>query len=101
MERLIAEVRTLAGEFPNRTAMAEYVSNDNPECIIGVALSRMGVSTGTLFDKRGKFVSEVCRDLGMDGTQDQESWLTAVQELQDADMPWGEAVSTADEEVEQ
>lgn len=85
-----------------------YVAYDEPSCIVGTALHRLGVSISTLteMDRRtidgaaisSRNVLEVLEGSGFILDNDAVMLLATAQVLQDAEIPWGDAVRMAREE---
>lgn len=85
-----------------------YVAYDEPSCIVGNALHRLGVSISTLteMDRRtidgaaisSRKVLEVLEGSGFIIDNDAVMLLATAQVLQDAEIPWGDAVRMAREE---
>jgi len=85
-----------------------YVAYDEPSCIVGNALHRLGVSISTLteMDRRtidgaaisSRKVLEVLEGSGFILDNDAVMLLATAQVLQDAEIPWGDAVRMAREE---
>lgn len=85
-----------------------YVASDEPSCIVGNALHRLGVSIPTLakMDKcaiggaviTSRKVLEVLEDSGFTLDDDAVILLSTAQTLQDDNVPWGVAVRAAREE---
>lgn len=107
---LVAEIRRLAKQYPDRIAKCEYVdgATGEPVCIVGTALHNLGVSTSVLDDfgsDRFRAVveaTELCHRLGagpeitFDLKDLQLSWVDFVQGKQDAEFSWGRAVGTTE-----
>jgi len=114
-KRLVAEVRALAAEKPDfvYTAIAfhadrhgggekcSYVHGDECGCIIGHAAVRAGMSLDELREKddddEDTSVSVQFAEYGL--SADRMGWLSKVQHGQDTKLPWGAAVSKADDEI--
>ena len=85
-----------------------YAAYDEPSCIVGNALHRLGVSISTLteMDRRtidgaaisSRNVLEVLEGSGFILDNDAVMLLATAQVLQDAEIPWGDAVRMAREE---
>lgn len=85
-----------------------YVAYDEPSCIVGNALHRLGVSISTLteMDRRtidgaaisSRKVLDVLEGSGFILDNDAVMLLATAQVLQDAEIPWGDAVRMAREE---
>ena len=85
-----------------------YVASDQPSCIVGNALHRLGVSIPTLVEMDhctvgGEAISsrkilEVLEGSGFILDNDAVMFLATAQVLQDAEIPWGDAVRMAREE---
>lgn len=85
-----------------------YVAYDEPSCIVGNALHRLGVSISTLteMDRRtidgaaisSRKVLEVLEGSGFILDNGAVMLLATAQVLQDAEIPWGDAVRMAREE---
>lgn len=85
-----------------------YAAYDEPSCIVGNALHRLGVSISTLteMDRRtidgaaisSRKVLEVLEGSGFILDNDAVMLLATAQVLQDAEIPWGDAVRMAREE---
>lgn len=85
-----------------------YAVYDAPSCIVGNALHRLGVSISTLteMDRRtidgaaisSRKVLEVLEGSGFILDNDAVMLLATAQVLQDAEIPWGDAVRMAREE---
>lgn len=85
-----------------------YAVYDVPSCIVGNALHRLGVSISTLteMDRRtidgaaisSRKVLEVLEGSGFILDNDAVMLLATAQVLQDAEIPWGDAVRMAREE---
>ena len=85
-----------------------YVAYDEPSCIVGNALHRLGVSISTLteMDRRtidgaaisSRKVLEVLEGSGFILDNDAVMLLATAQVMQDAEIPWGDAVREAREE---
>lgn len=85
-----------------------YVVYDEPSCIVGNVLHRLGVSISTLteMDRRtidgaaisSRKVLEVLEGSGFILDNDAVMLLATAQVLQDAEIPWGDAVRMAREE---
>lgn len=85
-----------------------YVAYDEPSCIVGNALHRLGVPIPTLVEVDrsaigGEVVSsrkvlDVLESSGFILDNDAVMLLATAQVLQDAEIPWGDAVREAREE---
>lgn len=85
-----------------------YAAYDEPSCIVGNALHRLGVSISTLteMDRRtidgaaisSRKVLEVLEGSGFILDNGSVMLLATAQVLQDAEIPWGDAVRMAREE---
>ena len=85
-----------------------YAAYDEPSCIVGNALHRLGVSISTLteMDRRtidgaaisSRKVLEVLEGRGFILDNGAVMLLATAQVLQDAEIPWGDAVREAREE---
>lgn len=85
-----------------------YAAYDEPSCIVGNALHRLGVSISTLteMDRRtidgaaisSRKVLDVLEGSGFILDNDAVMLLATAQVLQDAEIPWGDAVRMAREE---
>lgn len=103
---LIKQVRALAQERPNYSdeTRCRYFSDGQPSCIIGYALSRMGLPDEVL-DLVGQHNDQSITSLnvhmarsGMEYSDSPEAvrWLGVVQTYQDKGSSWSQAVSKAD-----
>jgi hypothetical protein len=93
LDRLVAAVRELAEEHPDRIAGTTYRNDDgSPSCIIGHAWARIGLDLEQLVE--GQVVRA---QPGVDRYDERVWWLNTVQELQDHMWTWGSAVGDADE----
>ena len=110
LEALNAVVDEKGGDYVyegGRTSRT-YVAYDEPSCIVGNALHRLGVSISTLteMDRRtidgaaisSRKVLEVLEGSGFILDNDAVMLLATAQVLQDAEIPWGDAVRMAREE---
>lgn len=102
--QIISAVRMVAARNPLFVfqpvgPFCEYVSGGKPACNIGHALWDLGLIDATM---------EVCAfnsadvrsllgdQLGLHLDPDEIKWLDLVQSSQDAEKPWGEAITFAD-----
>ena len=106
-QRLIAEVKRVAGEHPNfryRTAgdttNCQYVKNGAPSCLVGHGLWNLGLidadlerlfRNGCSINSAG--VRYAFDQLGLELDDDETGWLENAQDGQDSGLPWGECVS--------
>lgn len=101
IDRLIADVRDLAGTQPTTQVACYYVRHGKPECIIGQAFARQGVTVSTLLDLEGSGIAEVFNSYpGMFDRSPKPAenrWLGEVQAVQDDEDTWEAAVRLADE----
>lgn len=89
-------------------SICTYAAFDEPSCIVGNALHRLGVSIPTLVKMdqcsfggsviTSPKVLEVLEDSGFALDDDAVTLLSAAQSLQDDNVPWGVAVRAAREE---
>lgn len=106
---LIAEVRRLAAAnptyvYPTYTApeyrpQAYYVADRRTgrvACLIGQALTNLGVNPDVLIAMEGCTITAVGRALGINATRAETLWLRQVQKIQDAPHPWSLAIADAD-----
>jgi hypothetical protein len=63
----------------------------NKGCIVGQAMRSLGFEV----TEHGQ-VSTMCKQLGVDLSFDQRSWLNCVQTSQDCGKPWADAITEAD-----
>lgn len=110
LPELVKTVREIAAEnpdkvyeAPNALGMCLYMHGDEPGCIFGHALLRLGVPPEAIGGVRGN-IRTVLFDRGVIsspfGSDRLVVWCRAVQHLQDNRIPWGEAVNCADDEQE-
>lgn len=107
---LEAEVRRLAADDPNRVVDCKYTFTTEdgavePLCIFGHALVALGVPVRDLvpwddasFNAPGvaNQITDVVPAIAP-AVVGEDSWFSKVQEIQDADQPWGDAVRWADD----
>lgn len=117
-EQVIAEVRRLAAEQPDFVYGAQEGAGGNcsyfgcaigdtsgQACIVGQALAGLNVDMSGLLETEKTAAGVTAggalrrRMVDVAYTESEASWLTEVQYLQDADVPWGEAVAKADQSV--
>ena len=110
---LMAEVRKLASEYPdcivNACLYIDAESSQYPDingCIIGVALRRLGV-TEEMCHEAHEFtcssiqMAEVRSHFGvLDASQVEVAWLYKVQRHQDLKNKWSEAITVADDHIQ-
>ena len=100
-QKLIAEVRKVAGERPDFIAPGDcvYVSDGQPSCLIGHALWNLGlVDENTEYrhlNDEGITAASAFLNLDIEGLE--IDWLSEVQIYQDARFAWSDAVQRADE----
>lgn len=108
-EKLVEAVREIAAEYPDTTYIRDkydqpcaYTPDErNPMgCIIGAALSRLGVDV-TLYPWKDNGAIEEMLDIQGIELSFTTEWLTKIQELQDNGTPWKKAVEEADEALEE
>lgn len=105
-------VRELAEENPDLVYDngGYQICQYNPDkrqagCLFGQAFIRLGEPVPSRFDAKEltsaveSAITDVMSDLGIEATPRQRSWAYHAQERQDAGIPWGEAVKSADEYV--
>ena len=103
---LIEKMREAAAEKPDYIAKTKYVVDGEPECIVGVALAKLGVTVEELQGLQAGSIS--CPTVkaatvqafleerfGVDANVLQ--WVFWVQRRQDQAEPWGMAVRRADD----
>lgn len=103
-ERLIGLVRQKAGERPDYVYHAPggdtcaYVVNGEPSCLIGHALFEAGVIDAEFerHEDNCHVFSFLYPELGLHLSPDELNWIDLVQNAQDANKPWGEAVKVGD-----
>lgn len=100
---VVAEVRRLAALCPNRTAGADYVRMGAPCCLLGCALTNLGVPLDVLRKYEDRSAYSLVRLLRIEASSEQRYWLRHVQAAQDGYAgygqrvhTWGEAVDAAD-----
>lgn len=114
--KFINELRRLGKENPDKISVADYFGREDrsvPVCIVGHAFVNLnlGISGGpsALLRDDGIVVgdrSDTIRELQWDllgirkPTGRQLKWAAKVQEVQDENLTWGEAVACADRTVE-
>ncbi len=109
LSALVAAVRALADEFPNRVYRSQgfcmYRRSKQDDgtmsgCIIGEGLRRTGVSTSGL-DRMGEMgESSIDRWFAKHGIVGNEAaWLNEVQQAQDSNFSWQKARKIADEKI--
>ncbi|QFG25421.1 hypothetical protein [Actinomadura sp. WMMB 499] len=95
------KVRELAAENPEfvyetggHTVCQYNPDEEQPGCIFGQALIALERPVpGTL---EAEPIAKVLDELGVETTEGQKCWVSAVQSRQDTFSPWGEAVNYAD-----
>lgn len=102
-DALIATMRRLAAEHPDRTAECQYTRREDefddstplvaPVCIVGVALHELGVGLETLNFYEGSNVNQLIQA----DVESKNGWLFWVQNQQDLGDTWAEAVASADD----
>jgi hypothetical protein len=91
LDQLVAVVRGLAEQHPQREASDHYIDGDgHPVCIIGHAFVVMGLRD------RIHEGSAVRALPGIDPSDKRSMWLEEVQEGQDGGKTWAVAVAVAD-----
>lgn len=110
LDTLIKNVRELADEYPDYVYRADctYISGGpgNQGCIVGQAsVAKMitnpdagvprDMNKNTFDSIVGHYPEEFT-----DVTEEKVDWLSKVQELQDNEEPWGQAVEKADSEFD-
>lgn len=115
LDVLVNKVREVAAEHPDVVYDSQcvyYVHYTLPEerrpgCLIGHAFSRMGIGPDTEnfldADDNQQTINALLVESGTVTnfqviSDPRALWLTRVQNLQDAEKSWGEAVATADRE---
>ena len=103
---VVAQVRALAQERPDyvyqrplgnpETECSYLTGADGQGCIMGQALTRLGVSIEALSTIEGENVMAALPRLAVRTTPSDGWWLRAVQEQQDHGSTWGQAVRRAD-----
>lgn len=106
---LIEAIKAVAAENPDRVyekeseeALARYFHGDGgPGCLVGHGMARCGVKPVD-DDHNSYHIAEGIRfgyfeGLEDEGTVDQRSWLSDVQEWQDGGQSWGNAVHLAED----
>lgn len=108
VEKLVAAVREVAAEKPDHVyqtpanGTCAYVLDGQPSCIVGQAAWRLGLIDGSFekhIEENTAGVTTFLRYLGAAMDEDNEyerEFLDAVQEKQDQEVAWGEAVELAD-----
>lgn len=109
LKELQEMVREVASDYPKyvyepSNGVCSYFKNGEdgyscPDCIIGHALHRLGVSPDNIGDNNIVSVRGLCRKyLPLSLSDDRTlEWLAEVQDRQDLGMPWAKAVKKADE----
>lgn len=103
---IIRETRNIAAERPTHrqpAGGAAYLADDTPHgqaCLIGVALTRLGVParalTGVFANAR---IDALLPRLGITASADEILWLVTAQKSQDNQIPWAAAIRDADRAV--
>lgn len=111
---LVEKMRELAAAQPDKKAVCIYVNENNePECIVGRALTALGVDPMALREHNTSKWTQVYPDVRStigDMEWEDRYWACLVQEFQDgcyvADvpdappLPWSEAVRRADQKIQ-
>lgn len=100
---VVAEVRRLAVLCPDRIAGADYVRVGAPCCLVGCALTNLGVPLDVLKKYEDRSAYSLIRLLSIEASFEQRYWLRYVQAAQDGYAgycqrvhTWNEAVAAAD-----
>ena len=104
VDDIVAKVRELAAEFPDRTVLvgcSNIDQGDRKSCIVGLALQRLGVPPQWFIENQvpRANVNHVLRALNVTDRHANlagMSWLIAVQAQQDSRARWSTAVQRAD-----
>lgn len=93
---LADEVKRLGFEYPDRYAACAYTIDNEPECIIGVAVTNLtGMLVPNDFGMLVHCPEEWSYRLGCDDQSSDFRWLEAVQSTQDSGETWGNAISVS------
>jgi hypothetical protein len=79
--------------------VCRYVDGDQPSCLIGQALYRLGISLSQLTEWDGDSVDDACaaRDIPVfEKNSDVAHYADVVQNMQDNGNPWGIALAQAE-----
>jgi hypothetical protein len=103
-DAIIQAIRDVAAEFPDKVdnpidLIHHYIDTQNecPGCLVGTALvDKLGIGMSIVAACEDRVASEVVRLLDFALDEDEDMWLTRVQEAQDEGLPWSEAVRQAD-----
>lgn len=96
---LIKEVRRLALAEPETTKGCYYFLHDEPHCIMGQALTNLGVSKDYIMvcSNQGKArITATLLKMGATVLIDEEFWLNQMQLEQDKGTPWKYALVRTD-----
>lgn len=96
-DRLVAEVIRIAKESPDRVyggRYCAYVLDGEPSCLVGRALWNLGLIDASIegTERNGETIDYVADVLELDITQEQSDYLYRVQERQDNNWTWGDAI---------
>ena len=118
VDDVVKEVRSIAIERPDfiyleqpleneedRSTNCSYLSaglytNEGEGCIVGQALSKLGITDEELRRVENASAADALRAVGVEGStrRDRElNWLNSVQSQQDIGMTWGDAIAWADQ----
>lgn len=104
-EDLLRTLREVAAEQPEKVYKSPagaggscfYVHGNEPGCIVGHALHRLGVPLETLKEHESDAARAPLNDLFPEVTEGAMDLVDSVQYLQDRGEPWGEAIKALDE----
>jgi hypothetical protein len=74
-----------------------YVHGDEPGCIVGHVMNRLGIPLDELREWEGKGIGSTVPNVGDLVSPNAEWALTEAQQVQDAGDPWREALAAAEE----
>jgi len=95
---VVGAVRRQAAEHPEKTARSCYIGQDGPSCIIGHALTDLGVGEDTLIPLNTDSITYLVSFLFPTVARSPQivEWLQRVQDRQDKGWAWSVAVHDAD-----
>lgn len=103
-QKLIAEIRKAAADNPNKiVGVGKCIYFDvrgAPSCLVGYGLAALGVTSLGGLDNVEPFDNIYPSLFGGELDDEEASWVQAVQDHQDNQLGWSEAVALADRWIE-
>ncbi|MGK5530882.1 hypothetical protein [Streptomyces sp. URMC 129] len=92
LQGVVAEQPDRVYERPGLMESCLYLHGDEPGCLIGHVLLRLGVHADKVRAREGDAAGDVMRDLLPLVSPDLRSDMDCVQQWQDGGTPWGQAL---------